>query len=415
MCKVMILKGIENSPLALQFMKAVAPNMSIFNTDGIGYSAVNSKNELFSEKWHRNYQFMETETVIDQDTLTKLEPFKSRLPNLALNYKSYGQVTRDDLRTVTMHTRFATCGKGFENTHPFIDGGTSLIHNGVISNSDKLALNKISSCDSENALQLYNSMGLNLATDEDSFQKFSDKLKGYWAFAFLSKDTNGIYMLDVVREGAPLYWAMIPEIGEDCAVFATTKDIIEIGVKALGITTLPEINLLSETDYHRFNALNGELIFNHQIDDSVLNKPTYSYTQPTSKYVYNKETYKMELVAEPKKTEDSYEGYLNKKESKISAKQFRDEMLGINDEPELDDFYDTEVFLIDRLSSYDKLMVTELCSTFEDLPNGIKLFIERKEEEDYIDFDDVIEMLEAVSETDKINSLYDVYRKNKRA
>jgi len=217
MCKVMILKGIQNSQLALDFMKAVAPNMSVYNSDGIGYSAVNSKNKMFMEKWHNNKQFLDTDTVIDNDTLKLLAPFKNRLPYLSLNYTNYGEVTRDDLTTVTMHTRYATCGKTFENTHPFIEGDTSLIHNGVIRNQEELNLNKNSTCDSENALQLYKNLNINLETSPDNVQDFIDQLKGYWAFAFLSPDANNRYMLDVVREGAALYWALLPELGEHCA------------------------------------------------------------------------------------------------------------------------------------------------------------------------------------------------------
>lgn len=425
MCKVMILKGIENSALALDFMKAVAPNMSIWNTDGIGYSAINSKNELFSEKWHRNYQFMDTESVIDKDTLEALAPYKSRLPGLALNYQSYGEVTRDDLRTVTMHTRYATCGKTFENTHPFIDNGMSLIHNGVIENHVALALNKVSTCDSENALQLYNNEQLNLATSIEKFQEFTDKLKGYWAFAFLAKNAEGIYMLDIVRERAPLYWAHIPEIGEECFVFATAKDIITEGLSKLGIKLTDQIYLLTESYYHRFNAVTGAFVLDHDLEESAMNKVVYSYS-----YLYDKDgNYKSKYkgnntkteVVQPvlvkeveEKKEESYEGYLSNKEEKLSAKRFKAAMQGMVGD-EIDSFYDIDELLIDRLYAYDKFASTTYGISFEDLPSKVKLFIERKEEECYIIFDDVLEMIENFVETESVKGLFEIYREKQKA
>src|ERR1017187_515079 len=104
MCRILIIKGIEDSKLALDFMKAASPVMSDGNTDGIGYSAINSKNQLFSEKWHKNKHFLDTESVLDYNTMKALEVFKKRLPtNVTQNYARYGKVTRDDLRTITMH------------------------------------------------------------------------------------------------------------------------------------------------------------------------------------------------------------------------------------------------------------------------------------------------------------------------
>jgi len=424
----MILKGIQDSALALEFMKAVAPNMSIFNTDGIGYSAINSKNKLFSEKWHNNRQFMQLDTVVDSSTLEALAPYKSRLPDLTLNYKSYGKVTRDDLRTVTMHTRFATCGKQFENTHPFIDNDMSLIHNGVISNSHTLGLNKISTCDSENALQLYNNEKLNTKNKVEDFQAYIDKLKGYWAFAILAKNAKGVYMLDVVRETASLYWTLLPELGEDCAVFATTMEIIETGVKALGLKPRNKIYSLMESNYHRFNAVTGEFIENFPLDDSALN--SFGYQTYYNKKWRNKDTKTVtkkediEIVEEIPQlptvptVDEIFEGYTKENDATRDAiTASRSNFQGTNlDEPSIDEFYDTNTPLLDRFFDYDKLMGTSYGNSFEDLPARTRAFIERKEEDNYIDFDDTLLMIEFYQESDgKISGIYDIYREKKKA
>lgn len=415
MCKVMILKGVEDSTLALSFMKAVAPNMSLHNTDGIGYSAVNSKNKMFSEKWHYNKQFLELDTVIDQATLDALAQYKARIPFINLNYQAYGEVTRDDLKTITMHTRYATCSKEFANTHPFIDHDISLIHNGGISNCNVLNLNRISTCDSEAALQLYNNEQVNLQTKTEGFQKFIDQLKGYWAFAFLAKDMNGNYMLDIVRERAPLYWAAIPEMGEDCIVFATTSEIIEIGIKEIDLSIRTKIWSLSESNYHRFNAVTGEFIENYVLDESALNS---YYYYPSKKYKYNGNTVINDVVEKkPVQPQDEiYEGYKANKADMIEERKFKDAMLGINnDDLTIESFYETDNLLIDRLDDYDKLMGTSYCDSFEDLPGKVKLFIERKEEEDYIIFDTILEMIESFQDTDRISGIYKIFKNKKRA
>lgn len=396
MCKVMILKGIQDSKLALDFMKAVAPNMSLFNSDGIGYSAVNSQNKMFMEKWHYNKQFLDTDTVIDAETLKMLEPFKNKLPYVQQNYTNYGDVTRDDLRTVTMHTRYATCGKTFENTHPFIEGNTSLIHNGVIRNADALNLNKNSTCDSENALQLYKNLNINLETSPDNVQSFIDKLKGYWAFAFLSPDANDRYMLDVVREGASLYWALLPELGEHCAVIATTQEIIEIGVRELGLEPRAEIVLLSESNYHRFDAVTGEFIDNFILDESELNKiVVYTNKYPPRSHYIDYDSY------------ESYETY--------KSKEFIDKETKTFDDIGFDSFFDTNEPLIDRLSDYDKMFNTAYLDTYEDIPRVTRLFIDRRESEEYITFDDVLKLIEAFQENESTSELLAEYRKLKRA
>lgn len=405
MCKVMVMTGIENSDLALRFMKSVAPNMSVGNTDGIGYSAVNSKNKLFMEKWHTNNKFLNTLDVIDANTIEELKPYENRIGKLQLNYTSYGEVTRDDLRSVTMHTRFATCGKTFENTHPFIENDISLIHNGVIQNSFTLGLNKNSTCDSENALQLYNNLQVNLSKKSMDYQGFLDKLKGYWAFAFLAKDNDGNYLLDVVREGAPLYFAKIEEIGVNCVVFATTKEIIETGCKELQLPVRSQIYLLTESNYHRFNALTGELILNKQLEDSLLNTSSYSYSKV---FKSNKNKYKEPTTPINNSNIDDYYDYYNSQENYKNLTNVTDEFL-------LDSFYDINEPLVDRLDAYDKLFDTEYLSNYEDLSIKIRDFIVRQEDKDIISFAEIILMMDAYIASQNISDLYKVFRNKRKA
>lgn len=413
MCKIMVLKGIEDSPRALQFMKSVASEMSFGNTDGIGYAAVNSQNKLFAEKWHNNNHFLDTESVIDEQFLATMEPYKKRLPDLKLNYKAYGDVTRDDLKTVTMHTRYATCGRTFENTHPFVDNDMSLIHNGVISNAYELKLNKISTCDSENALQLYNNLSVNLETEPDSVQSFVDKLKGYWAFAFLAKNGAGQYMLDIVREGATVFWAEVPELGEECLVFATTKQIIEAGLKALDLPAR-DMWYLPESNYHRFNAVTGEYIDNFLLAESALNISKYHY--PNSYHNKGwKSKYNFDTLNDDKKEEEVKSDITPVTTNVDNQLKIIKKVLQGVDDTNIDSFFDTGTLLIDRLYSYDRLMGTNYGLSYEDMSDKFKLMIERKEEENYIIFDDIMAIIEKFQETGLHKDAFKVYNSKKRA
>lgn len=412
MCRIMVMKGVEDSAAVLKFMKAVAPTMSQYNTDGIGYSAINSKNEMFMEKWHTNSKFLDTDAVLTKEIIEELAPYAKRLPTLNENYMNVGEVTRDDIKTVTMHTRMATCGKEFRNTHPFVDNDMSLIHNGVISNSRALGLNKISSCDSEVALQLYNNEKLNLATKVPAFQKYVDQLNGGWAFAILAKDAEGQYMLDIVRERSSLYWTPMPELGEDCVVFATTAEIIEVGVKALDLPKREKIYILPEALYHRFNAVSGEFIDQFALEESALNKPTYNYgNYNNSNKNKNKAKDQKQLVENLHDSfEEMYESTGNR------SGEFSEKKEELNEDTlDVDSFYDTNEPLLDRLYDYDNLMNTSYGLSYEELPEKLQVFIKTKEESDFILFDDVLLMIEEHQATDKVEGIYKIYKDKRRA
>lgn len=420
MCKIMILTGIEDSELALKFMQAASIPMSFADRDGIGYSAINSNNQLFMEKWHNNSKFLDIDSVLTKEVIAELAPFKARLPSLTENYSSYGQVTRNDLRTVTMHTRMATCGRTFENTHPFIDQEVSLIHNGVISNSFQLNLNKVSTCDSESALQLYINNEINLTDNEQKIQEtFLDKLRGYWAFGILAKDANGQYMIDIVREGASLYWSEIPEIGKNCYAFATTENIIKSSLISLGLPKR-KIHTLPEYNYHRFNAVTGEYINDFTLAEGILNKP---YVYPTYKKDAKTDTrkdYSDKFYDRDYSMYDYYDdiGYNPNLKIEDESKDIlaeATEITKVSDEFIIEGFYDVDEPLLDRLYEFDELMGTSYGNSFENIQLSYRVFIERKEEEDYIIFDDILKIIEEFNASKLPANIFKAYRELKRA
>lgn len=387
MCKVLIITGIEDSKLAVEFMKASAKPMSVGNSDGIGYSAITRDNKLFMEKWHDNFRFMGdygiiTPQVIEQINphIEALKPFY-KIPEPKINFGSYGNNDLDNITTVTMHTRFATCGKEFENTHPFVYNDTSLIHNGVIYNAHTLNLNKISTCDSENALQVYLEENVATQTSHDltklQTQKFLDRLKGYWAFGILAKNNEGKYHLDVVKDGATLYYAFIPALGKNCMVFSTAKDTLTIASKAIGAElTDADIKPVRDHELYRFDAITGERTLDLALEESTLNKVTWKNTYGYGSYK-GYDAY------------DSYNDYGKSKTKKSKQSTNYDDLLAF------DSFYDTELSIQSRIVDYDALMGSNYEESFLTLLSATKKFIQEKEEDGYINFEDIIKMLDA--------------------
>lgn len=404
MCKVLIITGIEDSKLAVEFMKASAKPMSVGNSDGIGYSAITRDNKLFMEKWHDNFRFMGdygiiTPQVIEQINphIEALKPFY-KIPESKINFGSYGNNDLDNITTVTMHTRFATCGKEFENTHPFVYNDTSLIHNGVIYNAHTLNLNKISTCDSENALQVY--LEENVATQSShdltklQTQKFLDRLKGYWAFGILAKNIEGKYHLDVVKDGATLYYAFIPALGKNCMVFSTAKDTLTIASKAIGAElTDADIKPVRDHELYRFDAITGERTLDLALEESTLNKVTWKSTYGYGSYK-GYDAY------------DSYNDYGKSKTKKSKQSTNYDDLLAF------DSFYDTELSIQSRIVDYDALMGSNYEESFLTLLPATKKFIQEKEEDGYINFEDIIKMLDAYRK-DGVQGLYKRYHELK--
>lgn len=278
MCKLLIMTGISESRVAKKFMEGMAVPMSKLNQHGIGYTAAKSNGDIFSERWLNNPSFMRYDSVMTPDIAKKLERFASRLPVGALdsNYSSFGEIDYDDMRTVTMHTRMATCGREFANTHPFIYNDVSLVHNGVIRNaftsnwSKGLDVNKISTCDSEAALQTY--INERVQYDSSKAKGWLDLLTGSWAFGILSRNADNLRLLDVVRGSSLLYEMEIEGLGK---VFTTDKDDALLVVRDLQLSLIKEPTFVTMDSMFRFNAVTGELIEEIDVKPKVV-APTYN-------------------------------------------------------------------------------------------------------------------------------------------
>ena len=285
MCKLLIMTGITEGLVAEEFMRRMAVPMSKTNAHGIGYTAVGPDGQLFSQRWHDNDMFFDKTKVLTKDHVTqikeRLKDFEGRLnlSKIEENYSELGNIDFADVRSITMHTRFATCGREFANTHPFIHEDTSLIHNGSISNAFSthyrtgLDVNKISTCDSEAALQTYLSQGVNL--DTAKAKEWLNLLSGSWAFGILSRNQQGNRVLDVIRGISRLYYMEVDGLGK---VFTTDDDDAKGVIKDMGLTFVKEPIFVASDEMYRYDAITGEFL------ESVDIKPVYkSYGSDYSK------------------------------------------------------------------------------------------------------------------------------------
>lgn len=291
MCKVMMMAGINdnNRENAWKFIKEMAKEMSPGNTDGCGYSAVATDGSLFGERWHIN-----SEAFINRELAPPLSELEGDLlkvykgaivrPVAPVKYSKFGSLQVDSIAAITLHTRFATSGRDFINTHPFVVGNTSLIHNGVISNASQLEM-KQSTCDSEAILNLY--VKNQVFNKPKAIQDVADKLHGYYACGVLSKSKSAGVVLDIFKcDSANLTSAYVKELG---MVFSTNVNDIKSVCTRLGFTVLHTFLFTNDT-FLRLDALDG----------SVIDRVRFTSTSPIDVSSYRKENKKYRNRSLPK-------------------------------------------------------------------------------------------------------------------
>jgi hypothetical protein len=232
MCKVLAVAGIksENVEKLWQFLIEATPYMTANDKDGVGYSAQYDRG-LFGERWLYPNDSWKLRTPHTKKEAATMKEFNNAL-QCPPRYNNYGDTSKSGVtHAVTLHSRMATCGKGLDNTHPFVsqDGKTSLIHNGIISNSKTLT-NLTSTCDSETILNEYTSF--DVTGVPQGIDLVAGKLRGYYACAVLTTDANGNQYMDIFKdETANLVATYIPQL--DAMVFCTKADIVKDACKKL--------------------------------------------------------------------------------------------------------------------------------------------------------------------------------------
>ena len=273
MCKIMIMPGIkpENVEKTWQFVEEMSSLMSVGNSHGLGYTAINNEGNLFGERWFNNEDAFDVRNPFTEKDKTLIDKFKGFLSKPYV-YNNFGDMQDKGLRAITLHARYSTNTKSMENTHPFIRDNTSLIHNGVIRNHEKLK--KITStCDSEVILNSY--VEHNVMNDITAMQKIADELEGYYACGVFSKTTEGKVILDVFKDStANLSAAWIVEF--DTVVISTDLEDIRKACKTLNLTISSDYKVSNNT-LIRLDALTGEVIQTYEFKLKTNTYTSYSY------------------------------------------------------------------------------------------------------------------------------------------
>lgn len=279
MCKILVIPKITDATRknALKFMEKMKPIMSSSDKDGLGYAAVDASGALFGERWHTNAASY-VKKAEDKVAAVVGDLYETRyyIPTDG-GVNSFGTVNLAGITALTMHTRMATSGRTFENTHPFVyeDHDTSLIHNGVITNTNEFKF-KVSSCDSESILISY--VNANVNAGLSNIQEMAEKLVGYYACGVFSRTPEGARILDVFKGNtASLYMTYVEEL--DSYVYSTSQEYVSSACSSLGFK-YSDVYSLKEGVAMRFNAA-GEMI------EKTSFKPRERWSYSGSNHSYN--------------------------------------------------------------------------------------------------------------------------------
>ena len=278
MCKIMMLAGVKQSKVSLAWKWAIAaaPFLAESDKDGFGYAAVGN-GHLWGERWVNPKDAFRNRTARTRSERYTRAQFGSAV-DLEETYNRFGRSMSDRVQAIMLHSRYATCAKGIQNTHPFVhlDDASkvptvALIHNGVISNSAKLQ-NKTSTCDSECILNEYGDS--NVPRLPANIQDMADLLEGYYACGVLAHNGEE-HILDVFKSvRASLYVAFVPKLGTH--VFCTTEEILRSTAKKAKMR-LSSIAHVNAGHLIRLSVKTGRVLSVTEFDDEGDTVSPYAY------------------------------------------------------------------------------------------------------------------------------------------
>lgn len=255
MCKILVMPGVktDNQEALLDFIKEMGEEMTMMNTDGLGYAAIDTEGKMFGERWHNNREAFDVRnpiTELDKNIMEKCLGFLWKEES----YDSHGVVNLGNISSLILHTRSATSGKDFCNTHPFVNQNTALIHNGIIRNHEKFD-KEVSTCDSEAILAQY--LKHNVAENPEAIKDATKPLAGYWACGVLSY-SNGEPIVDIFRDKqARLSSAYIKEF--NTTVYTTDIDDLMKAAKSCALT-VTSVFTVEREKMIRYHALTGDVL-----------------------------------------------------------------------------------------------------------------------------------------------------------
>lgn len=291
-CKLTLIAGLnpKKQKQNWEFISAMGEIMSPSNMDGLGYTAVDTKGNLFGERWLYNKEAFEQRKEkftkpkkIDKARTLALKEMLSEFMDMedesetepVEKYGTFGNLN-PEITAVTLHTRLASNTVNYSNVHPFVDldKSVSVVHNGLIQNHEKVDEIR-STCDSERILNQYIDHEIN--TNPADMQNFIDSLKGWFACGVFSKARDGKRILDIFKSGGQLSAAYVKEL--DTVVYSTQLQDIKMACKYLGFTIQSKTERVKDDMLLRLDAMTGEKLLSLKYKDTTKYDNNHSSTR----------------------------------------------------------------------------------------------------------------------------------------
>jgi predicted glutamine amidotransferase len=208
MCKIFAMTNTSDFKINAKFINAVKYQVcKTSDKDGFGWAAMDNLGNVGGERTIRPWNFK----PLDQAK----EKVVSKLPIVLKAHNSFGKTNLSKSKAFVGHGRLSTNDISLENTHPFFNGTTAMIHNGVVRDR----LDKWKDLKTTNDTEILYNYWL-----ENGIKAVENGVGGYYAFVTLEPDGT----MHVVRDSqAMLYVSYCFTVNS--YIFATTADII-IGV-----------------------------------------------------------------------------------------------------------------------------------------------------------------------------------------
>lgn len=249
MCKILGIIDVENPAKAWRGIEKAVQPMTSRDRDGFGVATIDLGGKMGTAKW---LDIGDALNFNPPPIASEITSAFGDIVHAPGGYMATGRISENPAAIIA-HSRFATCAKTIENTHPFHDKdeGLVLIHNGVIANHTDLE-KKLSTCDSEYILRAYLHEGM--PERPGGVQNFVNRLSGSYACIVLGSPGY----VDIFRnEGSDLHVAKVDGVG---FVFATTPEII---VSTAG-KRKPTTYEVKANVFLRYDLTKHKAIFSHE-------------------------------------------------------------------------------------------------------------------------------------------------------
>lgn len=202
MCKVMAFSNATKLVFTEGLLQDIQESMNETDNDGFGYAVLGHDSELWGERTLKKT----IQSSFARKELTHKIPHKKKS-------NKFGKMSTKH-KAAIFHARMSTNVKTLEATHPYVDKGIAMIHNGVVSDTNTEPLKLTTGNDTEIIFKYW------LRDKLESVQKY---VSGYYALAVLDSNTGHLHIVKDSR--AALFASFIKEL--DSYIFCTRESIIK--------------------------------------------------------------------------------------------------------------------------------------------------------------------------------------------